>query len=527
MQKSALVIGALAAVTSLLVTACGTGGDAGGRAGGTFTYALGDEPETLNPALQDEHTDPVTELLFRGLTRHDAANRVVPGLAASWRVSRDAREYTFTLRPGLTWHDGRPLTSRDVRFTIDTVKAAAADAPLSRNLEAVTAVETPDDTTVRLRLSRPFAPLLDALAMGVLPEHVLRGKKITDAAFGRSPVGSGPFRLVTYKPGQYAELEAFGGYYEGRPRLPKIIIRYVPDDTARLIALRNGEVDGAHLQPQQVAQVRRDGRVRVETYPTADYRALMFNFKKPVFADKRIRRAMNFAVDRDAIVASVLQGQGSPATGPLDQSPYKAGGPAPFRYDPAEVGELMRDAGYARNAQGLWARGGNGATVRFELSTFAEDSARVAILNVAATQLKAQGFDVVPNPRPRDWVRKHWGDLEAFVVGWGTPYDPDTSVYGPFHSSQALDKGGSNYGTYANRDVDKALDRGRDASDPSGREAAYADFQKALAEDPPFVWISYLQTSNAVPASLKGPARRTLGHHGYGFFWNAEKWALS
>ncbi|MFG2003618.1 ABC transporter substrate-binding protein [Spirillospora sp. NPDC048911] len=525
MHKLVLVIGVAAAAAGLLATGCGAGGGgSAGRSGGTFTYAIGDEPDTLNPALQDEHTDPVTELIFRGLTRRDAANKVVPGLAESWTVSKDGKDYTFKLRSGLTWHDGEPLTSADVKFTVDLLReSGTADAPLSRNFQAVSAVETPDATTARIRLSKPFSPLLDALGMGLLPEHVLRGKKITDADFGQRPVGSGPFKLTTFKPGQYAQLESFGGYYEGKPKLPKIVVKYVPDDTARFIQLTNGEVDGAHLQPQQTAKAREDDRLRVETYPTADYRALMLNFKKPVFADKRVRQAMNYAVDRDAFVKSVLLGQGSPATGPLDESPYKTD--APFTFDPAKVDALMKSAGYAKNAQQQWVK--DGRTVRFELSTFAEDSARVGILNVAATQLKAQGFDVVPNPRPRDWVRKHWGDLEAFVVGWGTPYDPDSSVFGPFHSSEALANGGSNYGSYANPQVDKALERGRGTSDPDARKAAYADFQKALAEDPPFVWISYLKTSNAVPASLRGPQQRTLGHHGYGFFWNAEKWSWS
>lgn len=463
-------------------------------------------------------------MVFRGLTRHDAQNKVVPGLAESWQVSKDERRYTFTLRSGLTWHDGKPLTSRDVKFTIEAVKAASADAPLSRNFTAVESVETPDDRTATLKLSRPFSPLLDAVSMGLLPEHALKGKELTDAGFGRHPIGSGPFKLTAYKPGQYSELEPFGGYYEGRPKLPGVVIKYVSDDTARLIQLENGEVDGAHLQPQQVGRVTGDDRLRVETYPTADYRALMFNFKKPVFADKDVRLAMNYALDRDAFVKSVLLGQGSPATGPLDESPYKTGA-APFTHDPAKVDALMGPAGYAKNAQGLWEK--DGKTVRFELTTFAEDSARVAILNVAATQLKQRGFDVVPNPRPADWVRKHWGDLDAMVVGWGTPYDADSSVYGPFHSSQALDKGGSNYGTYANPDVDKALDRARGTSDPAVRKAAYADFQKALAADPPFAWVAYLLTDNAVPKALKGPERRTLGHHGYGFFWNAEKWSWS
>jgi peptide/nickel transport system substrate-binding protein len=229
---------------------------------------------------------------------------------------------------------------------------------------------------------------------------------------------------------------------------------------------------------------------------------------------------MNYAVDRDAIAKSVVLGYGTPAKGPLDASPYAA---APgFTFDPAKVASLMREAGYAKNGEGMWAK--NGKTVGFELTTFAEDSLRVAILNVSATQLRKQGFDVDTRPRPREWVRKHWRDLAGRVVGWGTPYDPDSSVYGPFASSQALDKGGSNYGSYGNRAADRALEDGRSTLDPVKRKAAYADFQQALQDDPPFVWISYLKTINAVPESLTGPAQRTLGHHGYGIFWNAETW---
>ncbi|WP_254714986.1 ABC transporter substrate-binding protein [Actinomadura sp. NAK00032] len=504
-------------VAAAALSACGQGGEPAAGADGALTYAVGDEPETFNPGLQDEHTDPVTELVFRGLTRHDKDNKVVPGLAKSWEVAPDGRTYTFALRPGTTWQDGRPFTSDDVKFTVEAIKDAGADSPLSRNFSMVTAVETPDPATVRLKLDEPFAPMLDALAMGMLPKHLLQGKKLTDPDFGRRPVGTGPFTLKTYKPGQYAELTAFDGYYEGEPRLKKIVIKYVPDDSARLIQLKNGEVDAANLAPQQAGKA---GGHRLEVYPTADYRALMFNMKDPVFADRRVRTAMNYAVDREAITKSVVLGYGTPAKGPLDAGPYAA---APgFTFDPAKVSSLMGEAGYAKNGQGMWAK--DGKTVDFELTTFAEDSLRVAILNVSATQLRKQGFDVDPRPRPRDWVRKHWGDLQGMVVGWGTPYDPDSSVYGVFASSQALAKGGSNYGTYSNPAVDKALEEGRSTLDPAKRKAAYTAFQKALQEDPPFVWISYLKTINAVPKNLTGPAQRTLGHHGYGFFWNAETW---
>jgi peptide/nickel transport system substrate-binding protein len=280
--------------------------------------------------LQDEHTDPVTELVFRGLTRHDANNRAVPALAESWRVAPDGKTYTFTLRKGVTWQDGQPFTADDVAFTIEVLKKAGAASPLSRNFTMVRSVETPDPATVRLHLSTPFAPMLDAVSMGMLPKHLLQGKKLTDPAFGQHPVGTGPFTLKSYKHGQYAELTAFDHYYEGKPGLKKIIIKYVPDDSARLVQLDNGDVDGANIAPQQAKRVKDR---RLEVYPTADYRALMFNMTDPLFADKRVRRAMNYAVDRDSITKSVVLGYGQPAKGPLDTSPY-ANAPG-FTYDPA------------------------------------------------------------------------------------------------------------------------------------------------------------------------------------------------
>ncbi|MEV5828684.1 ABC transporter substrate-binding protein [Spirillospora sp. NPDC052242] len=512
------VLALLAVVlAAALASACGQGGTSASGKDGVFTYAVGDEPETFNPGLQDGHTDPVTELVFRGLTGHDANNKIVPALAESWEVSEDGTSYTFKLREGVTWHDGKPFTSDDVRFTIETVRDAGADAPLSRNFTMVKEIATPDANTVRLELDEPFAPMLGALSMGMLPKHVLDGKKITDPEFGRNPIGTGPFKISTYEHGQYVELAAFERYYEGVPGLKKIVIKYVPDDSARLIQLNGGEVDGAFVRPKQAEQVKEH---RLEVYPTADYRAISFNMKKPVFADARVRKAMNHAIDRKAIVDSVVMGYGAPAKGPLDMSEYAAA--EGFTFDAAKVESLMKEAGYAENGDGLWAK--DGKTVAFELTTFAEDSLRVAMLNVAATQLKQQGFDVKPAPRSSDWVRKHWGDLDAAVVGWGTPYDPDSSVYGVFHTDEAIGDGGSNLGSYSNEEADKALDKGRSTLDPAERKTAYTDFQKALQDDPPFAWIGYLKAVNAVPENLTGPQQRTIGHHGYGFFWNAQTW---
>ncbi len=518
----------LAAPLALSLVACSGGqGAAGGGAAGvqdaaSFTYAESQSPDTFNPVMQDEHTDPVTEMVFRGLVGHDAQNQVVPALATGWTVSADGLTYELALRDDVTWHDGEPFTSADVVFTLDAVRDPGSGAATQHKLAALDSVEALDDTTVVITLSRPDAALLDDLAMGILPEHVLAGEDITDPAFGRAPIGTGPFELVDVETDQFARLEANDAFYGGAPRLDEVIITYVPDASARAVQLATGEVDAAYVEPQQAAAVEEDEDLRLEVWPTADYRALMINMDDPTLADPRVRRALNHAVDRDALVDGVLLGYGEPATGPL-RGPYEQPGAAPSTFDPATVGRLMTEAGYARGGSdgaGPWTK--DGEPVSFSVSTFAEDDLRVAMGDVVTTQLKEQGFDAVADPQPRDAVT--WEDLDTFVIGWGTPYHPDTSLYSPFHSSQVLAQGGSNLGSYVNADVDAALDAGRTARDEDAEAQAYGRFQEAIAEDPPYVWLAYLQALNAFPADFAGPQERTLEHHGYGLFWNAEDW---
>lgn len=513
-SRSLAAVGAAAALI-----AAGCSAQSGADDGDTLTYALGDEPDAFNPALVDEHLDPVTEMVFRGLTAHDADNEVVPALAESWEISDDERSYTFSLREGVTWHDGEPFTADDVVFTIEAVRDG--DLPTSNKYADVEDVRAEGGDTVVVELSEPAPALLDNLSNGILPEHLLADKGIDDPGFGENPVGTGPFELDEWKHGEYATLSAFDDFYGGAPGLDGVTIAYVPDAAARLIRLRNGEVDAAYLEPSQADGFDVDG-YRAERFPTADYRGILFNMADDRFADPGPRTAMNYAVDRDAVIDSVLHGFGSPAHGPLDKSGFDSDA-AEYSFDPDRVEEIMEDDGYELNGDGVWEK--DGEPYAFDLTTFAEDGVRASMIEVLATQLREQGFDATADPQPRDAVK--WDELDAFLIGWGTPYDPDTSLFGPFHSSEALAEGGSNYGSYADDDADAALEAGRSTNDEDERAEAYADFQEAIAEDPPYVFVSYLDAVNAVPENLEGPKERTLAHHGYGFFWNAEEWSYS
>ncbi len=194
----------MVAAAVLLLTACsstGVTGDtaAGGERRGSLAYVSDQTPDTYNPVMLVEHTNPVTEMVFRGLVGHDADNKVVPALASEWTVSDDGLAYDFTLRDDVTWHDGEPFTADDVVFTLDQVRDPATEAAVAPNFDAVSDITAADDTDVRIELSEPYTAMLDVLTMGILSEHALSGSSVTDPDFGIAPVGTGPFRLVGFK----------------------------------------------------------------------------------------------------------------------------------------------------------------------------------------------------------------------------------------------------------------------------------------------------------------------------------------
>lgn len=282
----------MVAAAVLLLSACSstmeTGGTAaGGEERGSLTYASDQTPDTFNPAMLVEHTNPVTEMVFRGLVAHDADNEVVPALATDWTVSDDGLTYEFTLREDVTWHDGEPFTADDVVFTLQGVRDPAAEAAVAANFAAVSDVTAADDTHVRIALSEPSAPLLDVLTMGILPEHALGDSSVTDPDFGIAPVGTGPFRLVDFKNDQYAKLVVFDDFYAGAPGLEEVIITYVPDSTARAVQLANGEVDAAYVDPQQAQAVRDDDALSLQVFPIADYRGCCSTWSDPSSPTRR------------------------------------------------------------------------------------------------------------------------------------------------------------------------------------------------------------------------------------------------
>lgn len=503
----------LAFALSLALTACG-GAPAGNTAPSTLVYGSADYTR-INPAM-DEHCE-INALLFNGLTAHDGENQVVPGLADRWDYDETAYTYTFHLRDGVKWHDGQPLTSADVKFTIEAIMDPENGAENAPNYEDVEEITTPDEQTVVFRLTGPNAAFLEYMTMAVLPRHLLEGEDMQTSGFFRAPVGTGPYKLERWDVGQAIVLVKNEDYYLGCPNIDQIIFKIVGDDNAQAVQLESGELDLALLDPRNAQSFAgRDGFTCYDMM-TADYRGILFNFWNDYWIENRdLIPAVCCAIDRQAIIDSVLLGQGMAAYSPLQRNIYNNADVERYGYDPARAKEILESAGCVMGPDGFYQR--DGQEVGFVISVMAGEQDRIDIAQAAAQQLREAGIHcTVEIPAKIDW-----GGQMAGLIGWGSPFDADDHTYKVFGTGK-----GANYSGYSNQRVDEYLTLARQSADPGVRRDYYAKFQEELAADPPYAFICYIDANSVAKSSVRGIAADTvLGHHGVGIFWNVHEWTI-
>ena len=502
----------LSAALALGLTACGGGG--GPAAGDTLIYASGDYTR-INPAM-DEHGE-INILLFNGLTAHDGENQVVPCLAKRWTFDEASCTYTFYLEEDVKWHDGEPFTAEDVKFTIEAIMDPDNGSENAPNYEDVEEITVLDEHTISFRLSAPNAAFLDYMTMAALPKHLLEGEDMQTSGFFRAPVGTGPYKLAGWDEGQAITLERNEDYFQGPANIGTIIFKIVPDDNAKALQMQAGELTLAHLTPKDTQLFQGKEGYAVYEMETSDYRGILFNFSNPYWTENRdLIPAICCAIDRQAILDAVVLGRGITAYGPLQRNVYNNEDVERYDYDPARARSLLEEAGCVTGENGFYTR--NGQEVGFVLSVGAGDQVRLDMAQAAAQQLQAAGINcTVEVPAKVDW-----GGQMAYLIGWGSPFDADDHTYKVFGTGK-----GANYSGYSNALVDQYLTEARQSDDPAVRKAAYAGFQTALAEDPAFAFICYVDADYVASSALRGIALDTvLGHHGVGIFWNVTQWTL-
>lgn len=489
-----------------------------GQAEKVLTYGTGNVSETgrINPAL-DEHAE-IHKLIFTGLTKHDKDGKVVPDLAKEWSFDESTNTYDFVLNEGVKWHDGEEFTAEDVKFTIDSIKNPDNSSEIASNYEEIENVEVVEPYNVKLHLKAPCVAILDYLSVGMLPKHLLSGKNLNTDEFNQNPIGTGSYKFDKWDVGQYIQLSSNKEYYNNVPKIDKVIFKIIKDEKVRVMQLKSGEIDLAQLEPKDIEVFEGIKGIKLYKEKTADYRGVMYNFNNDLFKDKEVIKALNYAVNRQDIIDGVLNGMGKVAYGPLQMSPYNNENVEKYKYNPQKSKDILVQDGWNLNSDNLFEK--DGKTLSFKLTCFEGDPVRVNMANIVSQQFKKIGV----NAKVDIQSEVDWGNLEAFLIGWGSPYDPDDHTYKVFHSSQI--ESGMNLNAYSNKEVDELITKGRTTFREEDRKPYYMEFQKELSLDPPFTFLAYIDAVYGAKDSIVGMEDTVLGHHGIGFLWNIEEWDI-
>jgi peptide/nickel transport system substrate-binding protein len=483
--------------------------------GGTLVVALVADPGHLNPAITTSGaTHAAAELLYNGLLGRDERGDPLPELAESWTVEQGGAVYRFRLRDGVTWHDGKPFTAADVKFTFEDVLLKFHARTKASMAEALGGIDTPDDRTVVFRFKRPYAPLLlqlDATEAPIVARHVYQGSDAQKSPANLSPVGTGPFRFVSYRKGAEIRLARNSSYFKpDLPYLDEIVMRIIPDAGTQVLALENGEVDFLWGVPgPHQARLKADARVRLAqtSYHPGGSNCIMtvsFNLERPAFKDVRVRRAIAHALDRDVFLRQVLFGEGKVAAAPISSEiawAHASGLRLPS-FDRAEAERLLDAAGWKKESAGARvARGAAGAADGARLAIdFLHFPAFAKYGELMRQQLGAVGIEVTQRPlEPAVFAPAVFKDraFDTNVISYCNGPDPEIGVRRMYHSSQIGPAPFTNAAAYRNERVDALFDQASRTVDRAPRGAAYREIQEIVAQDLPYVWLVETPTTRA------------------------------
>ncbi|MDC3415822.1 ABC transporter substrate-binding protein [Aquibacillus salsiterrae] len=409
-------------------------------------------------------------------------------LVEDYEISEDGLTYTFTLVDGVTFHNGDPLTSEDVKYSIERIVEMVSRAP---QFEQVDKIETPDETTVVVTLKEPVAPFLTFLAN---PMNAIVNKNIVeenDGSLDRVDAGSGPFQLVEWKKDEQMVLEKYDDYFkEGLPYLDRIVWKAIPDETARTTAIRNDELDIIlQLSPKDIQLLEGKDGINVESVTGSYWEYIGLNVNSGPLKEKAVRQAIAWAVNRDELNDAVKFGQATPLTGgPIPPGHWAYGELDTYpMQDVDKAKELLAEAGYP-----------DGFDITVKVG---QNQAQVDAAQVIKQQLKEVGINVKVNQLEDSIFFEDLGNKEfdMAIVGWVGFVDPDEFLYNIFHTGAIYNQQG-----YSNEEVDALLEKGRKTIGEEERKEIYTEAQRLIVEDAPMVFLYANQQASALRDDVKG-----------------------
>jgi peptide/nickel transport system substrate-binding protein len=491
-------------IAALLIQGCRDRGE-------TFVIALSDKISTLDPIgspTVDAASERLRALIFNSLVKKNEKFDYVPDLATDIKMSEDGLTYTFTLHEGVTFHDGRPLSSADVKYTIDTVLASSSGKAASffegsgaTKQSRLAAVEAPDPKTLVIRLNKPWLPLLSNLVpIGIVPKDSAESQKTT-------PLGSGPFKFVSYDAGQQTvSLEAYANYWEGAPQIPSLKVRVIEDGNALQAELKQGGVTLAplptNLPPDALKSLEGVDKLKVHQFPGANIVYLGFNVASPPLDNVRLRQAIAYAIDRETIIRDLLLGQAKIAHSILPEESWAYSPGQQYLYDPERAKKLLDEAGF-RDPDG------DGPKMRLEKPiNFRISSASVATrqyVDVIRDYLKKVGIPVDVETMENNTLLENLrrGQFQMTTSRWvGGNQDP-IFLKDLFHSAEipTESRPSRNRSRYKNPELDRILDEAVNTADREKSLGLYRQAQDIVSRELPMLPLWY--PANMVVADQK------------------------
>lgn len=528
----------LAALPSLLVTACSKGANTGGVAPDRLRIAIQINPTQINPILTQNTIESFVDgLVFNLLVTHDQHHRQIPDLAATvptlqnGGISRGGLTLTYHLRHRVKWHDGAPFTSRDVKFTWQAIMNPRNNVVSRRGFDQIASIETPDDYTVVMHMKRLFPPAVDSIfgesdtPTRILPAHLLaQYPDINHIAFNGAPVGTGPYEFVSWQRGDRIVLRANASYFGGKPGLKALTLTIIPDDNTIHSQLQTHE---AELAIETTSMLYRDvagfpGITRLLAQSPA-YTAIMVNTQRAALQDARVRQALVLGVDRAAIVRDDTFGTAAVAV--ADLSPYYWAfdpGLRPIPYDPQRARALLDAAGWHAGPDGIRVRNGTRLSL---LLVYGLGSGTVRTIVAQLQQMyRAIGIDV--QLKGFDYAMLYaaaqsggilnGGKFDLAMYAWVSGSDPDDSSQ---WMCEMIPPAGNNVARYCSPEMQAAQRLALSTFDRSVRKRAYAQIQSLLLRDAPAVFLYYQYLRYAYVSDLQN-----FVPNGIDEGWNAQEW---
>ncbi|MFZ5919420.1 MAG: ABC transporter substrate-binding protein [Chloroflexota bacterium] len=487
--------------------------------GGVYTEAVVGSLSRLNPLLDLNNAADrdVDRLLFGSLIRFDGRGVPQPDLAQSWGISVDGTLYNVSIRPDAVWHDGEPVTSDDVIFTLGLLMGSVSAYPEDvKEMWKTVQVERLNDKTIKFTLPEPFAPFLDYLTFGLLPKHLLEStppEGLQDAEFNIRPVGSGPYKFdhLLVEGGQITGivLTAFEDYYAQAPFIQQVVFRYYPTSREALTAYQQGEVLGvSQITPDVLDEALEEPNLSVHTGRLPEMSLVLLNLNNPETAflqETEVRRALMTGLNRQRLVDTLLQGQAIVADGPLFPGTWAYFDEIErITYDPEAATEMLIAAGYTIPAAGGEVREKEGAALSFTL-LHPDDELHTAIAQSIQGDWAKLGVRVNLQAVPYDQLffdHLVTRQYQAALVDLNLARSPDPDPYPFWHQAEAT--GGQNYSQWDNQSASEFLEQARVEVDPAARLRLYHNFQVVFSQELPSLPLFYPVYSFGVDSQVQG-----------------------